>query len=159
MSNGITKVVMAAVDGSEGATAALRKAAVAASTDGAKLVVVAVTPRRLISRSVLDDLREYARVEHLGGGSAEAESLAAEDVLAEAKQTVEDCCREVDPVYLSRAGNPVEEIVACAEEHSVATLYLGSRGLGPLGTLFLGSVSKEVAHAAPCPVVIVPKDA
>ncbi len=157
MSTG-TKVFMAAVDGSEGSTAALKKAAASALADGAELVVVAVTPRRLMSRPVLDDLREYARVEHLGGGAAEAESLAAADILAEAKQTVEDSYGKVDPVYLSRAGNPAEEILACAEEHSAAALYLGSRGLGRLGTLFLGSVSKQVAHAAGCPVVIVPKD-
>ncbi len=158
MGNGHTKVVLAAVDGSEGSTAALKKAAAAARTDGAELVVVAVAPRRLISGPVLDELREYARVEHLAGGAREAESLAAEDILAEAKQTVEDTCRDVDPVYLSRAGNPADEILACAEEHAAAALYLGSRGLGTLGSLFLGSVSKEVAHAAPCPVVIVPKD-
>lgn len=158
MSNGITKVVMAAVDGSEGATAALKKAAAKALTDGAELVVLAVTPRGLLPRPLMDDLREFARVERLAGEEAEASSVVAEDILREAKATVDDCSKAVDPVYLSRAGNPADEILACAEEHSAAALYLGSRGLGPLGTLFLGSVSNEVAHGAACPVVIVPKD-
>jgi hypothetical protein len=61
-------------------------------------------------------------------------------------------------LYLSRAGNSVEEILACAEERSADAIYLGSRGLGPLGTLFVGSVSKEVARAATCRVVIISKD-
>jgi nucleotide-binding universal stress UspA family protein len=159
MSNAITKVLLAAVDGSEGATAALKKAATAATAGRAQLVVLTVTPRdRRASGYDADDLREFARVEHLAGGAAEASSLVAEDILKQAARTLGDCCGGVKPVYVSRAGNPAEEILACAKERAAAALYLGSRGLGPLGTLFLGSVSKHVAHAAACPVMIVPKD-
>ena len=158
MSNGLTKVLLAAVDGSEGATAALKKAATAATTDRSQLVVLTVTPRDLRSSGpAADDLREFARIERLGGGEAEAESLVAEDILKQAQRTVGECCGVAKPIYVSRAGDPVEEILACAAERSAAALYLGSRGLGPLGGLFLGSVSKHVASAADCPVVIVPK--
>jgi nucleotide-binding universal stress UspA family protein len=159
MSNGLTRVLLAATDGSEGATAALKKAAAAATTDRAQLVVLTVTPRDLrASGRAVDDLREFARVERLAGGEAEASSLLAEDILKQANRTLGDCCGGIEPEYVSRTGDPVEEILACAQERAAATLYLGSRGLGPLGALFLGSVSKHVAHAAACPVVIVPKD-
>ena len=155
MSRGTTKVLLVAVDGSDSAIAALKKAAAAATADCARLVVLAVTPRRLLSGPVTVEYREFARAEHLAGGEAEAGSFAAADVLKEAKETIGDCCGGVTPVYLSRAGNPTEEILACAEEQSADALYLGTRGLGSLGALFLGSVSQRVADAAGCPVVIV----
>jgi nucleotide-binding universal stress UspA family protein len=42
-----------------------------------------------------------------------------------------------------------------SEAGGVDLVVLGSRGYGPLGNVFLGSVSNEVVHAAPCPVMVV----
>ena len=37
-------------------------------------------------------------------------------------------------------------------------LVVGSRGYGPVGRTFLGSVSSEVVRFASCPVMVVPRD-
>jgi hypothetical protein len=60
--------------------------------------------------------------------------VLADDLLAGAKRVVGDR-KELKAIYISRAGDPAEEILAC------------TRG-----------VSRKVAAAAGCSVVIVPKD-
>lgn len=151
------KVILVATDGSEGGTAALREAADKATADGAQLLVLTVATRDLGISTMSEEIGEYARGERLAGGEAEGRRVVAEDILAEAKAIVGDR-RELKAIYISRAGNPAQEILACARERSADVLYLGSRGRGPLGALFLGSVSREVVGAAGCSVVIVLKD-
>jgi nucleotide-binding universal stress UspA family protein len=151
------KTILVAIDGSEGSTAALREAADKATAEGARLIVLAVTARDLGISSLSTEIREYAREEHLEGGEAEARLVLADDILAGAKRLIGDR-EKLDALYISRAGEPAEEILDCAREMSADVLYLGSRGRTALGALFLGSVSRRVAREAGCPVVIVPKE-
>ena len=55
-----------------------------------------------------------------------------------------------------RMGQPAETILDQAKGADL--VVVGSRGLGGFRGLLLGSVSHQVAHHAPCPVVIVPTD-
>jgi nucleotide-binding universal stress UspA family protein len=43
--------------------------------------------------------------------------------------------------------------------HEVDLLFCGSRGHGPVGRVVLGSTADQLIHAAPCPVVVVPRSA
>jgi nucleotide-binding universal stress UspA family protein len=52
---------------------------------------------------------------------------------------------------------PADGLVAAA--HGVDLLVMGSRAHGPRRAVLLGSVSRQVAEHAPCPVVIVPRAA
>lgn len=54
-------------------------------------------------------------------------------------------------------GVPAEELIRAAEGADL--LVVGSRGSGGFGQLRLGSVSSQVTHHAPCPVVVVPASA
>lgn len=54
-----------------------------------------------------------------------------------------------------RVGRPDEQIVALAEEIGVGLIVMGSRGLGGLRRLLMGSVSDSVVRHAHCPVLIV----
>jgi nucleotide-binding universal stress UspA family protein len=51
-------------------------------------------------------------------------------------------------------GEPAAEIVDEVKRGHYDLIVVGSRGLGPLGRLLLGSVSTEVLRAAPCPVLV-----
>jgi len=54
----------------------------------------------------------------------------------------------------SVAGIPSQELLDAAEDADL--LVVGSRGAGGFTQLLLGSVSAQVTHHAPCPVVILP---
>jgi nucleotide-binding universal stress UspA family protein len=61
------------------------------------------------------------------------------------------------PAPVSRVlllGHPAEVIIGQAKGADL--VVVGSRGRGGFRGLLLGSVSQQVAHHAPCPVVIVP---
>lgn len=53
-------------------------------------------------------------------------------------------------------GPPARALTQTAEEEGAELLVTGSRGRGALRSAVLGSVSRELALEAPCPVVIVP---
>ena len=54
-----------------------------------------------------------------------------------------------------RVGRPDEQIVALAEEIGAGLIVMGSRGLGGIRRLLMGSVSDSVVRHAHCPVLIV----
>ena len=52
-------------------------------------------------------------------------------------------------------GSPAEEIINVANVRKSDLIVMGSRGLGKLAGLLLGSQSQKVVSHAPCPVLIV----
>lgn len=61
-------------------------------------------------------------------------------------------CR-VDGVV--KVGNPAQEIVEFAREGGFSQVVIGSRGMGSLKGIVLGSVSSKVVQLAECPVTVV----
>jgi nucleotide-binding universal stress UspA family protein len=57
------------------------------------------------------------------------------------------------------AGRPASVIVDRAGVSRAELVVVGSRGLGPLKSMLLGSVSAEVVDHAPCPVLVVRRPA
>lgn len=54
-----------------------------------------------------------------------------------------------------QVGDPAEEITDLARFEDYDLIVVGSRGLGPVKEILLGSVSNRVLHTAPCPVLVV----
>jgi nucleotide-binding universal stress UspA family protein len=52
-------------------------------------------------------------------------------------------------------GSPAEAIINVATVRKSDVIVMGSRGMGTLGGLLLGSTSQKVVSHAPCPVLIV----
>lgn len=55
-------------------------------------------------------------------------------------------------------GHAAAEILDQAREGKHDLVVVGSRGRGEVESLFLGSVSQQVSHASPVPVLIVHGD-
>jgi nucleotide-binding universal stress UspA family protein len=87
--------------------------------------------------------------------AGEIESLATEHArraLEEGSGMVPD---EIEGESRLHHGEPAACLVK--ESADLDLLVLGSRGYGPVGRTFLGSVSEAVAREAACPVVVTPR--
>jgi len=62
--------------------------------------------------------------------------------------------RSSAPEFLE-LGVPAAKIIDAAKKWPADLIVMGSHGRGKIGGLFLGSVSQEVLHHAPCPVLVV----
>lgn len=137
--------IVVGVDGSPGARRALEWALDEAVVRGAIVVAVHAwqlpyvvsTPLGVVSVPVDEDAT----------AEAEAELAAVIDEVAAAhpSTTVE---RQVV------VGSPAAALIEAGADASL--IVVGSRGRGGFAGLLLGSVSHQLAHHAPCPVVIVP---
>lgn len=63
--------------------------------------------------------------------------------------------RQVSAEGVIKYGHPAKEIVELAEKGDYSQIVIGSRGMGSLKGIILGSVSSKVIHLASVPVTIV----
>lgn len=83
-------------------------------------------------------------------------SLLEEDARTDIKDTIRIFEKGDIPYTLKVAiGDPAAEIIEIAGKEMAELIVIGSRGLGTIKGVFLGSVSQKVTYHAPCPVMIV----
>ncbi len=138
------KTVLVALDGSGHGNRALTAGADLAGKYGAKLLILTVLPDGRVPL----ELYEYLRTEGLYLGEV------TERLLSQAEATAKSCgatnieCQE-------KEGDPAEAILQVAEDRAADLIVMGSRGLGTVAELLLGSVSQKVIHLAKAPCMIV----
>ena len=77
----------------------------------------------------------------------------AQEILQKAVEIVGEVPAEIHTELLE--GDAAESIIAVAKARNSSVIVMGSRGLGRLAGLVLGSTSQKVVSHAPCPVLIV----
>jgi nucleotide-binding universal stress UspA family protein len=135
--NGFPEKVLLATDGLESTALASRAAVDLAMAGGAELHVVHVWHTVHFDRLVRSGLEDAGR-----------------ETLEEQLGWIEEQGGTVAGTYL-REGRAVEEIIEQAEEIGAGLVIVGSRGMGRLGRMVMGSVSTGLAHRSTCPVLIV----
>ncbi len=131
--------IAVAYDGTPEANAALRRAEAIALQTGAAIQILTVVAPPTAMPGV--------------AGYAPMNPPEPNRIINEAIHSVDDRLgaggRRLD-------GQPAPTL-AKACEHHVDLLVVGSRGYGPMMRVLLGSVSTQLVHLAPCPVLVVPR--
>jgi nucleotide-binding universal stress UspA family protein len=137
------KKILLATDGSQDAASATQAAMDLSARTSSELHVVhvwkALPPYAHPSIAVATDVAFYER--------------EAQNLLFEQLDGLEAAGVEVAGAHLER-GPAAEKIADLAERLGAGLIVLGSRGLGTVKRLLLGSVSEGVVRLAPCPVLV-----
>ena len=135
------KNILVPVDGSEGADRAIEKAVMLAQTCGAKLNFLYVANiNQLAINAVLSD--------------------AILDSVTKAGNVILDRALEMVPAGVAKesfsdTGSPAVVILDFAETNDIDLIVMGSRGLGVVKGVLLGSVSQYVVEQSKCPVLVI----
>ena len=86
--------------------------------------------------------------------TARVQAELAEILITEAKEHAESRGVERERC-LTEGGDPAGAILEVAEHENTDLIVMGSRGLGALKSLLVGSVSQKVSHLAPCSCITV----
>lgn len=139
-----TSRIVVGYDGSESAQQALAWATEEAKLRNTELEIVA-------SWEITSVMYSYGYVPSNFSVLEEDARKAVANMLAECAEDVRKAGVEV--VTQVRHGQAADELAEAAKD--AALLVVGSRGHGGFAGLLLGSVSAQLAHHAPCPLVIV----
>jgi len=141
--------IVVGYDGSEPARRALEFAAREAGLRGARLRIVHAS--------------QLAAAAYGSGVAPPLDREALEALREQSQRLVRDAIEAVNriaPDLPVDATTPEGQPAACLleEAREAALVVVGNRGRGGFSSLLLGSVSQQVVHHSPCPVVVVPHE-
>ena len=141
------KTILVAVDGSEQAQRALDEALKLYMTDSMHIHLLTVCEpihvNEVFFKDTLSDMRQLED-EHMAKGRKVVEAAAAK---LKASGVSHDVHVEI--------GHPAQTIVDTAQKYHCELIVMGTRGLGAIRTLAVGSVANKVVHLAEVPVLLV----
>ncbi len=135
--------ILLAVDGSAHALRAARVAGDLARAMNSKIVRIVVA---------YEGIPAYLGEPNLQF-AIESRLKDAQEILQKAEETVGKTPAEIHTELIE--GSPAEAIIEVARTRDSHVIVIGSRGMGTLTGLVLGSTSQKVVSHAPCPVLIV----
>jgi nucleotide-binding universal stress UspA family protein len=139
--------ILVAIDGSDDADRGLHEAIDLARSNNAQLTILSVCPKPvslMLGGPVVPPI-DVRAVE-------QAMKDEHERMLEEAVSEVPD---DVSVVKVMAQGTPARAILELAGRGDYDLLVLGSRGRGDVSAMVLGSVSHQVLHHSPIPVLVI----
>ena len=137
------KKILVAVDGSQSAFRAVDLASAIAEKFDAKLIAIYV----IRNMQLPDAMRQMAEVELVQETRLTTLQTVGQKIVSEAKDRAKakgakNVSAEIRP------GDPAGAILRYAAEEKVDLIVMGSRGLGQMEAMILGSVSSKVSNLA-----------
>ena len=143
------KNIVVPTDGSVNSKRALEHAVLLATSMHASITLVYVA-------NIVSVISNFDQIPNASGYVTEQVALDMEE---EGKGVLEEFSKEipqdVEVKSVFEVGSPGPAVLSVAKKYEADLIVMGSRGLGPLKGLFMGSVSSYVVTHAPCPVLIV----
>ena len=143
------KNIVVPTDGSVNSKRALEHAVLLATSMQASITLVYVA-------NIVSVISNFDQIPNASGYVTEQVALDMEE---EGKGVLEEFSKEIPPDVevksVFEVGSPGPAVLSVAKKYEADLIVMGSRGLGPLKGLFMGSVSSYVVTHAPCPVLIV----
>jgi nucleotide-binding universal stress UspA family protein len=139
--------ILVAVDGSKHAMRAAVAAIEMAQRYGSELEVLTVVKKP--SAEISEQLRHYMEVENIPATLDEMVDRRSREIL----EQVEEHGRKKGLEKIRKVvktGQPARTIVAHAKQAGADLIVMGSRGLGDIEGMLLGSVSHKVSTLAEC---------
>jgi nucleotide-binding universal stress UspA family protein len=139
--------ILLAIDGSDESKLATQAAIELSRETGSEvhLIYVLPTPAQLIGHHLYT---QETRESLIGGAERDAETF-----LKEQAEKIRSDGGKVADTHL-RSGDPDKEILRAAEALDIGMIVMGSRGLGAISRMLIGSVSDSVVRHAHCPVLV-----
>lgn len=144
------KKILVPYDGSDHAKKAVQQASdLAAAGDGTKIYIASVC-------NMVSAMSNFDQVSIAEGSLTtklleDRESQCQKDI-EEAKSMIP---KDIPVEELYEVGSPGPVLLNMAEDNGIDLVVMGSRGLGPLKGIFMGSVSSYMVSRSKCPVLIV----
>ena len=135
------KKILVPIDGSIYSEKSLERASEFVDTFGSKLILIYVVEKSIPIN--LLDRKEYLEILRKFGTN----------VLEKANKKLSK--KGITAKVLLKEGNIVNEIEKIAKKEKCDLILVGSKGLGAVTRLLLGSVSNKISQTSPCSVLIV----
>jgi len=145
------KKILVPVDGSDHAKKAVQYATDIALKYNAGVHLIHVVSEPKIPEELLD----YVREEHISESPSYVYlEKIGQRIMGRAEKEVQDKgIKDVHAVVVQ--GDPADKILDYAQKAGIDMIFMGSRGLGKIKSIVLGSVSNKVCQMADCTCVTV----
>ncbi len=144
------KNILVAIDGSKASTNALEAAAELSAKFGAELHILHVVREMQVplNPGLMEAYEKLQRQRH------DVLSSAGEQLINQAKRSVE--ARGIGAVETDiGSGDPASAIVDYAARNKIDLIVIGSRGLGQVKGMLMGSVSRKVSNTTKTTCLII----
>ena len=147
---GMLSNILVAIDGSKPSTQALEMAIEMAKKFDAKLHLIHVVREMQLP----PELQQFAELESVRGTRQDVLNTIGERLVHQGKRVAET--NGVSSVESDiGTGDPANAIIGYANRNGIDLIVLGSRGLGQVEGMLMGSVSRKVSNLATVPCMVV----